>query len=168
MASIFTTRATPILTRAAYAGFRKEDMLLQHMEQWFVEKFPRCHVNVLLYDGLILRTTDNEEPNITASLDELGATHEVSIVVKPWALTGTTSSASEKWRDICLIHALRAIGIPVQCSTHGPFSIADAIEVLRPFGLTLRQVVIFVRIAYGIYTRVCISQQIKYPKYLEP
>ena len=42
--------------------------------------------------------------------------------------------------DVCLVHAIRGLGIPVSPDRHGPFSIADGNRMLKPYGYMLHEV----------------------------
>ena len=43
------------------------------------------------------------------------------------------------FKDACLITSLQNLGLPVSCSSHGPFPISFGNQLLQPLGLSLRQ-----------------------------
>ena len=47
------------------------------------------------------------------------------------------SGLDEKYKDVCLIVALRNLGLPVTCDKDGPFSVSYGNSLLQPFGIQL-------------------------------
>ena len=53
-------------------------------------------------------------------------------------MLGELDSMGKPLRDICLARSLRALGVPVECSTSGPFrALRDGNEMLRDHGMEL-------------------------------
>ena len=82
---------------------------------------------------------------------------------------GELDSMGEPMRDICLVRSLRALGVPVECSTSGPFrALRDGNEMLRNHGMELVPVG-YADIGHGNYVHwhaghfmaMCVDKDIK-------
>jgi hypothetical protein len=73
----------------------------------------------------------------TGDEDDAEAPQGVGLLLLEFA-TGVTKQ--RPWRDVCLISALRSLGVPLQYCRDGPFSISQVQGMIAPLGYSLESV----------------------------